>query len=86
MIEYLRSIQLRKVEYRAKLRSVKTDPLTARHWHDATDPHQAARIEAAAAKRARKAEKLTHDATLSAFNNMAHAFTGQRHNSFYITK
>lgn len=51
-----------------------------------TDPVQAARIEAAVAKRERRAEKLTRNTTLSVINNMAHGFTSQRHNSFYIAK
>ncbi len=39
---------------------ISTDPRAARHWHNPADPVQAARIEAAAAKRQRKADKL-HD-------------------------
>lgn len=43
-----------------------------RHWHNAADPRQAARIEAAAAKRARKAEKLQEHANRHWHDNTAH--------------
>ncbi len=44
----------------------------ARHWHNPADPVQAARIEAAAAKRERKAQKLRNDAQESYFRNVCH--------------
>ena len=57
-------------QYRAafKMGSVPTDK---RHWHKPADPIQAARIEAAAVKRARRADKLQRDTAFSARNNDA---------------
>lgn len=48
-------------------------PTDARHWHNPADPHQAARIEAAAAKRARKAQRLAEFTGRATFFNYAHA-------------
>lgn len=51
-------------------------PEAARYWHAGTaDPIQAARIEAAAVKRARKAEKLQRDTVRGRAYNRAHRFT-----------
>jgi len=44
----------------------------ARHWHNPADPVQAARIEAAAAKRERKAARVTYCASQSIRFNKAH--------------
>ena len=49
-----------------------TDPRAARHWHNPADPVQAARIEAAAAKRDRKADKLHDWACRCVHFNRAH--------------
>ena len=51
---------------------ISTDPRAARHWHNPADPVQAARIEAAAAKRERKARKLAANTGRATFHNMAH--------------
>lgn len=37
---------------------ISNDPRAARHWHNPADPVQADRIEAAAARREERAEKL----------------------------
>lgn len=47
-------------------------PKVARHWHNPKDPAQAARIEAAKAKRARKDFRRHWEATKAGFNNRAH--------------
>ena len=49
-----------------------TKPTDARHWHNPADPVQAARIEAAAAKRERKARKLAANTGSATFHNHAH--------------
>lgn len=49
-----------------------TDPRAARHWHNPADPVQAARIEAAAAKRERKSRALGENADRAFMNNSAH--------------
>lgn len=41
---------------------VSTDPRAARHWHNPADPVQAARIEAAAAKRGKRKNKTIQQA------------------------
>ena len=48
------------------------DPRAARHWHNPADPVQAARIEAAAAKRERKARTLGENADRAFMSNPAH--------------
>lgn len=48
------------------------DPTAIRQWHNPADPIQAARIEAAAAKRANRAHKLFTQASFSADQNRAH--------------
>lgn len=52
--------------------NLSTDPRATRHWHNPADPVQAARIEAAAAKRERKADKLDNWANTCWHNNPAH--------------
>lgn len=52
--------------------NLSTDPRAARHWHNPADPVQAARIEAAAAKRERKARILGENADRAFMNNPAH--------------
>lgn len=49
----------------------------ARHWHKPSDPHQASRIEAAAAKRERRAERLAEATGHSWSRNYTH------HKAFY---
>lgn len=49
-----------------------TDPKRARYWHNPADPIQAARIEAAAVKRARRAKKVERDTNQSWTGNYAH--------------
>lgn len=61
-----------------QLRRRWADPLTVRHWHNPADPAQARRIEAAAAKRERRAEKLKRDLAAAVNNNWAHGI-GKRH-------
>lgn len=56
----------------AAIRSLHTDPRAARHWHNPADPVQAARIEAAAVKRERKARKLAANTGRATFHNRAH--------------
>lgn len=56
----------------AAIRSLHTDPHAARHWHNPADPVQAARIEAAAAKRNRKELKFICDMVASTNGNWAH--------------
>lgn len=76
-----------------------TDRTTdARHWHNPADPVQAARIEAAAAKRGKRARKLHNHVVDSVLPNRAHgAFLPDedgeirfsvvpRLNPFYIAK
>lgn len=53
----------------AAIRSLHTDPRAARHWHNPADPVQAARIEAAAARRARRASKLQMNARYAGSQN-----------------
>lgn len=55
--------------YSAQREPRNTDPRTARHWHNPADPVQAARIEAAAGKRAARADKLHHFASRAAVRN-----------------
>lgn len=62
-------------------------PEAARYWHAGNaDPIQAARIEAAAVKRARRADKLRMNA--SALPNRAHLLSYNRNslNPFYVAK
>lgn len=67
-------------------------PEAARYWHAGNaDPIQAARIEAAAVKRARKAEKLTALTSRATLFNRAHQpnvwnDVRQNLNPFYIAK
>ena len=46
-----------------------TKPTDARHWHNPADPVQAARIEAAALRRARRASKLQMNARYAGSQN-----------------
>jgi len=48
---------------------ISTDPRAARHWHNPADPVQAARIEAAALRRARRASKLHMNARYAGSQN-----------------
>lgn len=61
-----------------------------RYWHNPADPVQAARIEAAAAKRGRKADKLTYWALCarinSAIKNHSDVNSIAKINPFYIAK
>lgn len=65
-----------------------TDRTTdARHWHNPADPVQAARIEAAAAKRERKGARLAYCACQSLHFNKAHlglADGVRRANPFHV--
>ena len=63
------TIQTRRA---AQWRRIWADPLTVRQWHNPADPVQAARIEAAAAKRERRAQKLGENTLRSYENNWAH--------------
>ncbi|MNJ10746.1 hypothetical protein D3C77_49100 [compost metagenome] len=47
-------------------------PEAKRHWHDPKDPVQAARIEAAAAKRVERARKLARNTGRATFHNHCH--------------
>ena len=75
------------------------DPRAARHWHNPADPVQAARIEAAAARREERAEHRIYCAAQSRNNNHAHIVQHRepgsilvryeflaRFNPFYIAK
>lgn len=74
--------QLRRA-YSAMLRP----PEGKRHWHNSADPIQASLIEAAAAKRERRADKLRQDANRSCRNNAAHGRCASFiFNPFYINR
>lgn len=57
---------------------------TRRQQRDPNNPHQQARIMAAAEKRERRAKKLAFYMLHSTLNNRAHADTGPRLNPFHI--
>lgn len=62
-----------------------------RHWHDRSNPVQAARIQVAVAKRERKAERLVDHTLVSFINNWTTAdrvsgSTSNNLNPFYIAK
>lgn len=73
MFDFLKSAKTKREQrqiYRGEaIRRRWCDPTAVRHWHKPSDPIQAARIEAAAVKRARKAEKLYRDARYSGSQN-----------------
>ncbi len=54
------------------------DPRAARHGHNAADPVQADRIEAATARREERAEKLARNTLESVSNNWAHGCGDRR--------
>lgn len=58
--------------------NLSTDPRAARHWHNPTDPVQADRIEAAAARREERADKLARNTLESVSNNWAHGCGDRR--------
>ena len=59
---------------------------TLRQQRDPSNPHQQARIQAAAEKRERRAVKLTRDATRSAIYNGAHRGSGVAFDPFFIAR
>lgn len=61
-------------------------PKVSRHWHDPKDPAQAARIEAAKAKRARKDHARAVATSKARFNNQAHSFQSLSLQPFYIAQ
>lgn len=70
-----------------------TDPRAAHHWHNPADPVQAARIEAAAAKRSKRKNKTIQQAIGCSRPNHCHqhnrggkAADDRTFNPFYIAK
>lgn len=68
-------------------------PTDKRHWHDLNDPVQRDTLQAAEAKRQRKAVKLGRDTQSSLLGNDAHAENGhpqggilRRLNPFYVNR
>lgn len=59
---------------------------TRRQQRDPNNPHQQARILAAAAKRERRAVKLTRDTLRATVNNRAHACSCPSLNPFHIAR
>ncbi len=84
ILDYLRSLLFSNAPIRLK---VSRRP-TGAQLRNSTDPVQAARIQAAVAKRERKAEKLSRHTYESSSENMAHDTHRRCHalNPFYIAK
>lgn len=85
ILDYLRSLLFSN----APLRSTPSDHRpTGAQLRNPADPVQAARIQAAVAKRERKAEKLSRHTYESSSENMAHDTYRRCHalNPFYIAK
>lgn len=59
---------------------------TQRQQRDPNNPHQQARILAAAEKRERRTAKLVRDTLGATINNRAHADTGPSLNPFFIAR